>query len=150
MLKRAFFTMNDVDRVLLDTHALIWLAEGSLTGDTFELLSRIGRQNGLLISAVTGWELGLLAFPKRGPARIKLPPTIAEWFRRILSASAFKEVPLTARAAFSAATLPNWSHADPADRLLVAVARELDVPLVTRDREILAYAEAGHAKAIAC
>lgn len=37
-----------------------------------------------------------------------------------------------------------------ADRLLVAVARALDVPLVTRDREILAYAKAGHVKAIAC
>jgi PIN domain nuclease of toxin-antitoxin system len=36
------------------------------------------------------------------------------------------------------------------DRLLIATARELKAPLVTRDRRILDYAAQGHVDAIAC
>jgi PIN domain nuclease of toxin-antitoxin system len=52
--------------------------------------------------------------------------------------------------ALSAAYLPGDFHRDPADRLLIATARELDVPLVTRDRRILDYAGQGHVDAIPC
>lgn len=41
-----------------------------------------------------------------------------------------------------------WKHGDPADRLIVATARALDCPLVTADEKILAYAAAGHLKAV--
>jgi PIN domain nuclease of toxin-antitoxin system len=41
-------------------------------------------------------------------------------------------------------------HADPVDRLIIATARHLGMPIVTSDRKILAYAEAGHVAAIAC
>jgi PIN domain nuclease of toxin-antitoxin system len=46
--------------------------------------------------------------------------------------------------------LPGELHADPADRLLIATARQLGVPLVTRDRRILDYAAQGHVDAIPC
>ena len=58
--------------------------------------------------------------------------------------------PLTVSAAMAASYLPEPFHKDPADRLLVAVARELGVPVVTRDDKILDYAAAGHVKAIPC
>ena len=58
--------------------------------------------------------------------------------------------PLTSAIALATAELPNPLHDDPADRLLIATARDLDVPLVTRDARILAYAAAGHVRAIAC
>lgn len=35
--------------------------------------------------------------------------------------------------------LPGGFHRDPADRLIVALARLLDAPLVTADQKILAY-----------
>jgi PIN domain nuclease of toxin-antitoxin system len=41
-------------------------------------------------------------------------------------------------------------HSDPADRLLVATARALGVPIVTRDRRILNYAKAGFVDAVPC
>ena len=52
--------------------------------------------------------------------------------------------------ALSASYLPGNLHRDPADRLLIASARVLDVPIVTRDERILAYAEQGHVQVIAC
>jgi PIN domain nuclease of toxin-antitoxin system len=46
--------------------------------------------------------------------------------------------------------LPDIAVKDPADRILVATARELGLTLMTRDRALLAYAEAGHVKAVGC
>jgi PIN domain nuclease of toxin-antitoxin system len=41
-----------------------------------------------------------------------------------------------------------WSRDD--DRILIATAREFAAPLVTRDREMLAYGEAGNVSVLAC
>lgn len=46
--------------------------------------------------------------------------------------------------------LPDLTHRDPADRMLIATARAHDLTLITRDRAILHYAAAGHVRAIAC
>jgi PIN domain nuclease of toxin-antitoxin system len=48
-----------------------------------------------------------------------------------------------------------WSTAvrpqsDPGDRLLVTTAREMNVPLLTREVEILAYGEGGNVKTQRC
>jgi PIN domain nuclease of toxin-antitoxin system len=58
--------------------------------------------------------------------------------------------PLTPEIAIECSFLPPPLHSDPADRLLVATARALDVPIVTRDERILGYAEAGFVRAIGC
>ncbi len=46
--------------------------------------------------------------------------------------------------------LPGEPPADPADRIIIATAREFGMRIVTRDRAMLSYARAGHAEAIAC
>lgn len=45
-------------------------------------------------------------------------------------------VPVTADIAVEVAALPAAFHRDPADRLIVATSRALDVPLLSRDRRI--------------
>jgi PIN domain nuclease of toxin-antitoxin system len=56
---------------------------------------------------------------------------------------------LSVPAAQEASQLPEPFHRDPADRLLVAQARVDDLLIVTTDRKILAYADAGHVRALA-
>jgi PIN domain nuclease of toxin-antitoxin system len=41
-------------------------------------------------------------------------------------------------------------HGDPGDRLIVTTARHLGLPIVTRDRRIVAYAAQGHAAVVPC
>ena len=41
-------------------------------------------------------------------------------------------------------SLPGKTPADPADRILIATAREFDYTLVTRDRLLLKYASSGY------
>jgi PIN domain nuclease of toxin-antitoxin system len=48
------------------------------------------------------------------------------------------------------AFLPGDPPFDPADRILAATARRRGLTLVTRDRQLLKYAEAGHLRALGC
>ena len=72
------------------------------------------------------------------------------WLGDLERQQGIRFVPLDYAMAAHSQTLPGGFHRDPADRFLVATARILDVPLVTRDERILAYARAGHVRAIAC
>ncbi len=69
---------------------------------------------------------------KRGV--IRLETTLARWWQRIMNPQLCFE-PLFAEDVFTAAEL-NWRHQDVQDRLIVATAMRLDVPLITADAEI--------------
>jgi PIN domain nuclease of toxin-antitoxin system len=46
--------------------------------------------------------------------------------------------------------LPGQPPADPADRILVATARELGATLITRNRALIDYGEQGHLAVVQC
>lgn len=55
-----------------------------------------------------------------------------------------------AEIAVVASFLPGNMHRDPADPLLVATARHLGMPIVTRDAKIIAYAAQGFVRVLPC
>ena len=71
------------------------------------------------------------------------------WFAQLMRRGGLQLLDITAEMALGAYELPEPFHKDPADRLVVAAARILEVPIVTIDRNILAYAAAGHVEALA-
>jgi PIN domain nuclease of toxin-antitoxin system len=72
------------------------------------------------------------------------------WFAKAMSAPGVRLAEFTATIAIAASQLPEPLHGDPTDRLLIATARHLTAPIVTRDARILDYAAAGHVGALAC
>jgi PIN domain nuclease of toxin-antitoxin system len=133
--------------VLLDTHAILWLDNGDPLSETaHQAIRQAAVSGGVLVSPVSAWELGLLV--KR--ARITLDLEPLAWFRRFLDGAGVRLVPLSIEAAIRSSFLPDTFHGDPADRLLVATARELDVPLVTRDRRILRHGAGALLRTVAC
>jgi PIN domain nuclease of toxin-antitoxin system len=133
--------------VLLDTCAIIYVANGDpIQPNAQQQIISAVLGGGVLVSPVSAWEIGMLA-SKRG---VVFLPDPTAWFQTFLSRSGIRLAPLTAEVAISSAFLPQPIHGDPADRLLIATARALDVPIVTRDRLILAYAAAGHVKTVSC
>jgi PIN domain nuclease of toxin-antitoxin system len=102
----------------------------------------------LWMSAISAWELGVIAVrtgrtgPMMGDPRAYLP----ELIRR----TGLKVAPVDLDIALASNWLPEPFHPDPADRILVATARVRDALLLTSDRKILAYADAGHVRALAC
>jgi PIN domain nuclease of toxin-antitoxin system len=95
------------------------------------------------------WEIGLLSRPGR-PNTVHFLPDPRTRFARVLAAAAIKQAALTPDIAIDSAHLPLPLHGDPADRLLIATARHLGMPIVTRDRQIAAYAAAEHIQVIGC
>jgi PIN domain nuclease of toxin-antitoxin system len=137
--------------LLLDTHAAIWLAEGQLSDEVFGQVVAAGLQDGVFVSPVSAWEVGLLARPRpNGTPAVTFKPDPQTWFATLLSQVIIKEAPFTATIAIDSSFLPHPFHSDPADRLLVATARKMDIPLLTRDQRILDYSATGHLQAVPC
>ena len=133
--------------LLLDTHVAVWVARGDELSDaTRRQITDARNDNGAFLSAITIWEVGNLL--RKGRAGLNI--SLIAWVQRFRSAGGFREIDLTLQMVVEAAGLPDHFHSDPADRFLVATARHLAIPIITRDRRILAYAKAGHVEAIAC
>jgi PIN domain nuclease of toxin-antitoxin system len=112
-------------------------------------IRRAARGGGVLVSPVSAWEIGRLARPGR-KAPIQFLPDPKSWFARFLAQPGVREAPLHSETAIDSRVLPPPIHGDPADRLLIATARSLNVPIVTRDRLIIDYAAAGHVRVVPC
>ena len=133
--------------VLLDTHAMLWLDSGAAMSEASRAaIEEAAARGEVLASPVSAWEIGLLV----AKGRIVLDLAAEGWFARFLGLPGVRLTPLTPAAAISSSFLPGAFHNDPADRLLVATARTVPATLVTRDARILAYAGAGHVRALAC
>jgi PIN domain nuclease of toxin-antitoxin system len=61
------------------------------------------------------------------------------WIERALDEAGLSLYPLSPAVAVASNRLPGAFHSDPADRIIVATARELGATLLTRDEAILAY-----------
>ena len=71
--------------------------------------------------------------------RIGLSMDVEHWVSLLQSVPQLRLLPLNPSVAVAATRLPDPFHTDPADRFLVAQARELNIPLVTADSKIRAY-----------
>jgi PIN domain nuclease of toxin-antitoxin system len=120
-------------RLLLDTHVFLWLnTEPERLGDHLALVEN--PRHDRLVSAASSWEIAI----KSSIGRLKLPEPVARWMPARLSDIGATPVPVEHAHALAVADLPPH-HRDPFDRLLVAQAQMLGVPLLTADRQIARY-----------
>ena len=117
-------------RLLLDTHTFLWWLSD------WERISESARaaiadpNNEVLVSAVTGWEIGI----KKARGRLVAPDNLAA----VVEEKRFEHLSLTFVHAERAAALPPH-HRDPFDRMLIAQAQAEGLVLVTRDSRIADY-----------
>jgi len=135
-------------QLLLDTCAAIWIAEDAPLAD--EAVRAIDRakdnDDAVLMSPISAWEIGLLV--ARG--RLALPIGAQAWFDQIIETPNVELADLPPAVLIAASFLPGIPPRDPSDRIVIATAREQNLTIVTRDRQILKYATAGHVRALAC
>ena len=122
-----------MQKVLLDTCALIWLA----TGDA--RLSRSARRiireaEVLCFSAISIWEIARKV--KKGILEIPVSP--ARFSSLVSSQYGAEELPVNNAIALMTADLPEV-HKDPADRFIIATALLNDFAVVTADHNFPAY-----------
>ena len=118
--------------ILLDTHALIWLARdpAKLSKAAADAIRTSVRNGGIAISAMTIWELAWLATH----ARLNLKESVDDFVEELTSRTAVR--PITPRIAVLTNQFPATYSRDPSDRLIGATAMAEGIALVTKDRNI--------------
>jgi len=116
-----------VNRVLLDTHALVWWVEGreKLSARAREIIEDAGTV--ILVSAASAWELAI----KSHLGKLKSRELAQELEEQILE-EGFVALPISIEHALRAGGLDS-PHKDPFDRMLIAQAQVEDVPVISKD-----------------
>jgi PIN domain nuclease of toxin-antitoxin system len=94
------------------------------------------QRDGVLLSAISAWEIGMLV----AKGRLAVPTTVERYVAALFSRAGVQEEPVSSDIAERAARLEGDFHGDPADRIIVATALLRAATLVTQDDRILAYA----------
>ncbi len=117
-------------RLLLDTHTFLWwLSDWERISESAQA-AIADPNNEVLVSAVTGWEIGI----KKARGRLVAPDNLAA----VVEEKRFEHLSLTFAHAERAAALPPH-HRDPFDRMLIAQAQAEGLVIVTRDSRIADY-----------
>ena len=119
---------------LLDTHAWIWYAGDPSRLDRAELeaLDGFDCEDRPLLSDFSLWEIATLV----SLGRLTLDRPLDQWLLLTARPAAVRIVPVSVVVAVELEGLPDTFHRDPADRVIVATARALSRPVLTRDRKI--------------
>lgn len=118
-------------RLLLDTHALLWaMSEPERLGGEAREILRSARREDLLLSDLSLLEVSMLS----AKGRIACSDGVFAMLRAI--EGKVQVVAVNAGIATRAMSLP-LPQGDPFDRVIVATAIELQLPVCTRDRRIV-------------
>jgi PIN domain nuclease of toxin-antitoxin system len=121
-------------RVLLDTHAFLWLVTDHPNLSERARLVFLDVDNDVLVSAVTGFEIAV----KYSLGKLKLAEAPRDFMGNRIRHNALSPLPVTLAHTYRLAHLPQH-HRDPFDRLLVAQALEEDLPIVSCDEVLSQY-----------
>ena len=121
--------MSDVERLLLDTHVVLWwLTDDPTLSDAMK--ERIDQEIDVSVSVASVWEVAI----KQARGKLKSGSGLAQAIKDCELAM----LEIGAHHAVEAGRLPDI-HRDPFDRMLIAQARIGRFALVTRDLVIRDY-----------
>lgn len=123
--------------ILLDTHIwLWWLHSPDQLSERARNFLTVGEyQNTLVVSTISVWEIAV----KSSIGKLSLPLAVDEWFALAKTRPGIVIEPLDPLDTIASTQLPGEFHKDPADRMIVAIARRRDMELVTADHKIPNY-----------
>ena len=123
--------------VVLDTHAWVWFVSNlELLFKRAKKVTDIAINAGeIFVSSISAWGIALLV--EKG--RLKLTLDVTDWISKSERLPFFRFIPVDNSIAIKAVNLPQPLHNDPADRIIIATAKAIGAPLVTKDEKILKY-----------
>lgn len=136
--------MNNKNKIVLDTHILIWslLTPENLSDETKQLISEAQNNNNLFISSISLWEIAMLVERKR----INLYERSSNFLNSITNIDGLNIIQINANVASESVALPGNFSSDPADCIIIASTREIAGTLITRDSKIIEWAQQGFLK----
>lgn len=123
--------------IVLDTHTLVWWVTGdaALSKKAKSVIEREQDGGEIIVSAISAWEITMLVEKDR----LVLSMDVSSWLATVAEIEGVKFLPVDVEIANKSVVLPGEFHKDPADRMIVATARKLAVPVVTKDEKIQSY-----------
>ena len=123
--------------IVLDTNAWIrWVAAPELLSKrAHDEIEEEEARRGLVVSVISAWEVAV----KTRKGKLDVGGPVGPWIDRAATYPGIVVHPLELEDAVASTTLPGRLHEDPADRMIIALARRLGAPVVTSDRAIRRY-----------
>lgn len=124
--------------IVIDTHVLVWWVSGSDSlSDAADKIIKdtLNSNDEVIISSISAWEISMLI--EKG--RLVLSMDVESWFDEVSQIDGVRFMPVDNEISIKSTMLPGEFHKDPADRMIVATARKLAVPLITADEKIIHY-----------
>lgn len=123
--------------IVLDTHTLLWWVNdpATLSKPAKKAIDAAVRSTSVYVSSISSWEIALLV--ERG--RLRLALDVRDWICRCELLPFLTFVPVSNSIAVESVRLPDFPHADPADRIIAATALSLGAMLVTKDDKLRNY-----------
>jgi len=123
--------------IVLDTHVWVWWLSDpqNLPTRARRTVAEAAGDRAIYISAISAWEIALLA--SRG--RLTFTMDAQDWIAKSEALPFFHFVPVDNAIAVRSVRLPEPFHNDPADRIIVATAIMMGVPVITSDTKIRKY-----------
>lgn len=124
--------------IVVDTHVLVWWIAGDharLTQKALNAIEDALHNSGVSVSSISAWEIAMLVARNK----LDLSMDVLDWLDLAARLDGFRFIAVDNSVAVKSQQLPGDFHPDPADRIIVALARELSAPLVTADEKIRRY-----------
>lgn len=121
---------------IVDTHALLWFLrdDEQLSSDARATME--SRDNTLLVSAASVWEMGI----KAGLGKLTVPAELPA----LLHNEGFESLDVSTQHAWAVRQLALGEHRDPFDRLLAAQALVEDLAVISNDARLETYGVTRH------
>jgi len=123
--------------IVLDTHTWLWWASdpGQLGAAARRAISRESSRGGAVVSSISAWEVAV----KVAAGKLELDRDVHAWVAAACALPGLVVHPLQPVDAVESTLLPGPLHRDPADRIIIALARRLGAAIATRDEAIRQY-----------
>ncbi len=125
--------------IILDTQAWFWYMHSpdKLSSKAKIAIEEFEPQKSLRVSAISVWEIAL----KARIGKLTLPMEINAWYEKTQTYLAVTIESINPIDLINSIQLPDDFHKDPADRIIVAMARRYGCFLVTSDQKIIDYTQ---------
>jgi len=118
-------------RVLLDTHALLWVAfrKDQLSPRARHLIQP--QRNEIFVSAASAWEIAT----KYRLGKLPLAQALVDGFVSVIRSAGYLPLPISLEHALRAGRLTP-EHKDPFDRMIAAQSIHEDLALISNDEQL--------------
>ena len=119
--------------VILDTCALLWwsLDPAELSTIAAIAIEKMEQEKSGIVPSMAIWEIAIKVKNKKLSLGIPLSTYVA----KLKQSDVVKIVSVDEDTLVRSVNLP-WSHRDPVDRIMVAMALDKNCPVITKDKEI--------------